>query len=144
MHDMERVVAEDFAKRNPDFVQKSFRIIERGVRDVVSKAAQAMEPDSETEIYGGHIRGFQACCELVLALLRLSDTPLVANPSRMSQLAKSIRRADCLLTKAEKKVRTSLNFGLARPESLARVSDLAYAASYYLVGHETTNLVRID
>ena len=144
MHDMERVVAEDFAKRNPDFVQKSFRIIERGVRDVVSKAAQAMEPDSETEIYGGHIRGFQACCELVLALLRLSDTPLVANPSRMSQLAKSIRRADCLLTKAEKEVRTSLNFGLAQPESLARVSDLAYAASYYLVGHETTNLVRID
>ena len=135
---------EDFAKRNPDFVQKSFRIIERGVRDVVSKAVQAMEPDSETKISGGHIRGFQACCELVLALLRLSDTPLVANPSRMSQLAKSIRRADCLLTKAGKEVRTSLDFGLAQPESLARVSSLAYAASYYLVGHETTNLVRID
>ncbi len=132
----------DFAQRNPDFVQKSFRIIERGVRDVVSKAAQAMEPDSETEIYGGHIRGFQACCELVLALLRLPDTPRVANPSRMSQLAKSIRRADCLLTHAGKKVRTSLDFGLGQPKELARVSDLAYAASYYLVGHETTNLVR--
>ena len=135
---------EDFAKRNPDFVQKSFRIIEHGVRDVISKAVQAMEPDSETEIYGGHIRGFQAYCELVLALLRLSDTPLVANPSRMSQLAKSIRRADCLLIKAEKEVRTSLDFELDQSEELDRVSDLAYAASYYLVGHETTNLVRID
>ena len=132
----------DFAQRNPDFVQKSFRIIERGVRDVVSKAAQAMEPDSETEIYGGHIRGFQACCELVLALLRLRDTPRVANPSRMSQLAKSIRRADCLLTHAGKKVRNSLYFELDQPEELARVSDLAYAAIYYLMGHETTNLVR--
>ena len=135
---------EDFAKRNPDFVQQSFRIIEHGVRDVVSKAAQAMEPDSETEIYGGHIRGFQACCELLLALLRLRDTPLVASPSRMSQLAKSIRRADCLLTYAEKEVRTSLYFELDQPEELYRVSDLAYAASYYLMGHETTNLVRID
>ena len=134
---------EDFVKRNPDFVQKSFRIIEDSVRDVVSKAAQAMEPDSETKIYGGHIRRFQACCELVLALLRLPDTPLVANPSRMSQLAKSIRRADCLITHAEKEVRTSLCFELDQPEDLACVSDLAYAASYYLMGHETTNLVRI-
>ena len=135
---------EDFATRNPDFVKESPRIIEHGVRDVVSKAAQAMEPDSETEIYGGHIRRFQACCELVLALLRLPDTPLVANPSRRSQLAKSIRRADCLLTHAEKEVRTSLDFELDQPEELACVSNLAYAASYYLMGHETTNLVRIS
>ncbi len=137
---------EDFAKRNPnpDFMQKSLGIIERGVRNVVSKAAQAMEKDSETEIYGGHVRGFESYCELVLALLRLRDTPLVANPSRMSQLAKSIRRADCLLTHAGKKVRTSLDFELDQPEELDSVSSLAYAASYYLAGHKTTNLVRID
>ena len=134
---------EDFAKRNPDFVQTSLRAIERGVRNVVSKAAQAIEPDSETEIYRGHVRGFQACCELVLALLRLRDTPLGA-PSRMSQLAKSIRRADCLLTHAEKEVRTFLDFGLNKPEALAQVSDLAYYANYYLLGDETMNLARIN
>ena len=139
---------EEFAERNPDFVQTSLRAIERGVRNVVSKAAQAIEPDSETKIYRGHVRSFQACCELVLALLRLRDTPLgaplVANPSRMSQLTKSIRRADCLLTRAEKEVRTSLDFGLNKPEALAQVSDLAYYANYYLLGDETMNLARID
>ena len=139
---------EDFASRNPDFVQKSLHVIERGIRNVVSKAAQAIDPDSETEIYGGHVRGFQSCCELVLALLRLRDTqlgvPLAAGSPRMSRLAKSIRRADCLLTRADKKVRPSLDFGLAKPESLARVSDLAYAANYYLLGDVTMNLARID
>ena len=139
---------ENFAKRNPDFVQKSLHVIERGVRNVVSKAAQALDPDSETEIYVGHLRGFQSYCELALALLRLGDTqlgaPLAAGSPRMSRLAKSIRRADCLLTRAGKEVRTSLDLELDKPEPLARVSDLAYAANYYLLGDATMNLARID
>lgn len=139
---------EDFADSNSRFVQTSLRAIERGVRDVVSKAAQAIEPDSETTISGGHLRGFQSCCELVLALLRLRNTPLgahlVAGSPRMSLLAKIIRRADCLLTRADKQVRAALYFELTKPESLVRVSDLAYAANYYLLGDDTINLARID
>lgn len=139
---------EDFAGRNSRFVQESLLAIERSVRNVVSKAAQAIEPNSETKISGGHVRRFQDCCELVLALLRLRDTqlgaPLAAGSPRMSRLAKSIRRADCLLTRAGKEVRTSLDFGLNKPEPLARVSDLAYAANYYLLGDTTMNLARID
>ena len=136
---------EEFAKRNSRFVQTSLLAIERGVRNVVSKAAQAIDPDSEITISGGHVRRFQSCCELVLALLRLRNTQLGAllssSSPRMSQLAKSIRRADCLLTHAGKNVRTSLNFGLNKPKQLACVSDLAHAANYYLLGHETMNLV---
>ena len=139
---------EDFSNRNPDFVQTSLRVIERGIQNIVSKAAQDIDPDSETELYRGHIRGFESHCKLVLALLRLRDTqlgaPLAAGSPRMSRLAKSIRRADCLLTRANKKVPPSLDFGLAKSESLARVSDLAYAANYYLLGDVTMNLARID
>ena len=135
---------ENFAKCNPDFVQKSLHVIERGVRNVVSKAAQAFDTNSEIEIFEGHIRGFQSYCSLVLALLRLPNTRQVAGPARMSLLAKSIRRADCLLTRAEKEVRTSLYFGLNKPEALAQVSDLAYAANYYLLGDATMNLARIN
>ena len=135
---------EDFTNRNPDFVQKSLYGIECGVRNVVSKTAQAIDPNSDTEIYEGHVRGFESHCQLVLALLRLRDTQLgaslAAGSPRVSLLAKSIRRADSLLTRADKKVRTSLDFGLAKPESLARVSDLAYAANYYLLGHHQINL----
>ena len=135
---------ENFAKRNPDFVQKSLHVIERGVQNVVSKVAQALDTNSGIEIFEGHIRGFQSYCSLVLALLRLPNTRQVASPARMSLLAKSIRRADCLLTRAEKEVRTSLYFGLNKPEALAQVSDLAYAANYYLLGGATMNLARID
>ena len=134
---------EDFAKRNPDFVQKSLHVIERGVRNVVSKVAQALDTNSEIEIFEGHIQGFQSYCNLVLALLRLPNTRQVVGPARISLLAKSIRRADCLLTRAGKEVRTSLYFGLNKPE-LAQVSDLAYAANYYLLGGVTMNLARID
>ena len=133
---------ENFAKCNPDFVQKSLHVIERGVRNVVSKAAQAFDTNSEIEIFEGHIRGFQSYCSLVLALLRLPNTRQVAGPARMSLLAKSIRRADCLLTRAGKRVHTSLDFELDKPEALAQVSDLAYAANYYLLGDATMNLAR--
>ena len=135
---------EDFGKYHPDFVQKSLHVIERSVRDVVVKAAQAIDPDSETEIYRGHVSRFQSCCELVLALLRLRGiqlgAPLAAGSPRMSRLAKNIRRADCLLTHAGKEVHTFLDFGLNKPKQLARVSDLAYATNYYLLGDATINL----
>lgn len=135
---------EEFAKRNSRFVQTSLLAIERGVRNVVSKSAQAIDPDSETKIKRGHVRGFQSCCELVLALFRLRDiqlgASLAAGSPRMSRLAKSIRRADCLLTHAGMEVHTFLDFGLDKPKQLAHVSDLAYAANYYLLGHETMNL----
>lgn len=135
---------EDFAERNSRFVQTSLLAIERGVRNVVSKAAQAIDPNSEITISRGYVRRFQSCCELVLALVRLRDTqlgaPLSFGSPRMSQLAKSIRRADCLLTQAGMEVRTSLDFELDKPNQLAQVSDLAYATNYYLLGHETMNL----
>ena len=135
---------EEFANRNPDFVQKSLHVIERGVRDIVSKAAQALDPDSEVEIFRGHVKGFQSYCELVLALLRLPNTRQIAGTTRMSLLAKNIRRADCLLKYSGKEVRTSLYFDLKKPQSLARVSNLAYYANHYLLGDVTMNLARIS
>ena len=136
---------EAFADRNPGFIDTVLRESRKGVQNIASKAAQACEPDSQTKISGDHARTFQAWCELILALLRLRGSPLdgslTAGSPAMIRLAKTIRRADCLLTRAGREVRTSLNPEASKPETLARVSDLAFTVNYHLVGSEDLNLI---
>ena len=136
---------EAFADRNPGFIDTVLRESRKGVQNIASKAAQACEPDSQTRISGDHARTFQAWCELILALLRLRGSPLggslTAGSPAMIRLAKTIRRADCLLTRVGREVRTSLNPEASKPETLARVSDLAFTVNYHLVGSEDLNLI---
>ena len=136
---------EAFAERNhsPSFIDTVLRVSQKGVQNIASKAAQAC--NSDTGLSGGHARTFQAWCELILALLRLRGSPLggslTAGSPPMIRLAKTIRRADCLLTRAGMEVRTSLNPETSKPEALGRVTDLAFTVNYYLVGSEDLNLI---
>jgi hypothetical protein len=138
----------EFAERTPNFVPIAVRLIERGMRAIASKAAQALDKESDVELLGGHVRGFQNLCELTLALLRLRGTEfgagLAPGSPRMARLAKTVRMTDSLIVRAGKAPRTSLRLGVAKSEDLHRVSDLAYATNSFLLGAEGLNLIRID
>lgn len=138
----------EFAERTPGFVSAALRLIERGLRAIASKAAQALDKDSDVELLGGHVRGFQTLCELTLALLRLRGTELgvalAPGSPRMARLAKTIRMTDSLIVRVGKTPRTSLRLGVVKSDDLHRVSDLAYAANSFLLGAEGLNLIRID
>jgi len=132
----------------PRFVQESLRLVERGVRATLVKAARATDEGSHSKLYGGHVQGLQACCELMLGLLSLRGTDegaelVVASP-RMLRLAKDIRRADCLVQRLGKEVKSRLVLEVdERPEDLHRVSELVFALNRYLTGDDSQGVVRI-
>jgi len=141
---------ENFAQRHRGFVSRTLHIVERGVLATLRKAAGAVDPHSDVQLYGGHVRGFQANCELMLGLLALRGTAmgelLAVGTPRMLRLAKEMRRADCLITKAGKTVGSML--GLQVPaeekEGLERVSDLVFVLNSYLTGAAGLNTIRIE
>lgn len=139
----------EFSERTTGFVPTILGIIERGVRAIGSKASQAADSDSDVQVTGGHVRGFQNLCELTLALLGLRELPsgavLAPGTPRMIRLARSIRLTDSLLTRAGRDVRTSLSFSVEKPDDLGRVTDLAYLTNLLLVGSESgLRVVRVE
>ena len=140
----------DFADRHSDFVPRVLYFIEAGVRSTVERAVRALEPDSEVELFGGHLQGLQANCELLLGLLALRGTQhgneLEVGSPRMLRLAKTIRRADCLVTKAGQELRSDLGLEVPREEKvgLEKVSDLVFVLNRYLTGSAGVGTIRIS
>ena len=140
----------DFAHRHSDFVPRAVHIVESSVRSTLRRAALAIDSDSDVELFGGHVRGFQASCELMLGLLALRGTTagemLAVGSPRMLRIAKAIRRADSLIVKAGKEVKSALGFEvpLAEKKGLERVSDLAFVLNSYLTGAAALSMIRIE
>lgn len=139
-----------FTERHGDFVPRAVHIVENSVRSTLRRAAQAVDSKSDVEIFGGHVQGFQASCELMLGLLALRGTTsgemLAVGSPRMLRIAKAIRRADSLIAKAGKEVRSALELQvpLAEKKGLERVSDLAFVVNSYLTGAAGLTMIRIE
>lgn len=140
----------DFAHRHSDFVPRALHIVESSLRSTLRRAALAVDSDSDVELFGGHVRGFQASCELMLGLLALRGTEagemLAVGSPRMLRIAKAIRRADSLIVKAGKEVRSALGLDVpaAEKKGLERVSDLAFVLNGYLTGAAGLSMIRIE
>ena len=97
-----------------------------------------------------YVNGLRDCYELLLAVMRLrNNNPfkgklLVPDKPDTKGLAFLIRRSDALINKYNKKIISRIQFEMKKPDSLYKMSDLAYAINTYLTGDEGYKTISIS
>jgi hypothetical protein len=92
---------------------------------------------------------FGLFAEIILGLLRLRQDEyfatriLAAGSARLLRIARLVRRVDAVLATRGVAVTSSLRLSAQRPESLFRMSELAFALNAFLTGEAGSNLIQI-
>jgi cold shock CspA family protein len=128
---------------DPGFVEAFFDDADQTLDDMRRRLAAA--DDATTEDCA---LGFVPYGEILLALLSLRATadfrrlPRAGSP-RLLRLAWLVRRVDATLADRGADLRSGIRLRSRKPETLTRMSDLAYTLHCYLTGNSACNLIQI-